>query len=154
MHWLDLNRSEGLRVANVLVHDVKDRPELERVRDALVSNAPAPSTPARYRDALDGTTAIDPDPLLERLKRIAKEDCPNAGVTVMPLADRDGLIMDRRSSPGVYVQSIVAALGKLHRRGDVSEVVETPYGLHVLVLLETVPGQSASKSERDKLCPP
>jgi hypothetical protein len=46
----------------------------------------------------------------------------------------------------------IEALGGLRRRGDVSSVVKTPIGLHLFVLLEVVPGHTASDQEIVALC--
>jgi hypothetical protein len=153
MHWLDLNRSETRRVLNVQ-GALEDRSGLEKLRSALSSEPAPPAPPGRFRDQLDSKSARSADPLADRVRALTRATVPSASVTELPLVESDGLVADRRIDPGLFVQDVVPVIAALERRGEASPVTESPFGLHVFVLLEKLPRHLASDAERDAMCPP
>lgn len=155
VRWIDLNRPATLRAVNLLVGPGQGaRATAERIRAEVLGLGQRQSkTPAAaYRDPLDSESACRKDDLVGALEGIARRGGGSATVTVMPLVTNDGYIVDRRLPAGRMASQVVVALRALHERGDVSEVVETTYGFHTLVLLDVVGGHVATDEEVSRIC--
>jgi hypothetical protein len=101
------------------------------------------------RRVLNVQGAVEDRSGLEKLRSaLSSEPAPPA-----PPGRSDGLVADRRIGPGLFVQDVVPVIAALERRGEASPVTESPFGLHVFVLLEKLPRHFASDAERDAMCP-
>jgi len=85
------------------------------------------------------------------IKAVKAVDADGLNVRVeqlMPVT-ADGRVIDRRASrTTTFVDSFARAASSLSRRGEISEVVETPFGYDVIMLLEVTPEARLSASER------
>ncbi len=158
VRWLDLDRPVGLRVVNILFSSEVDGRVLEqlRARLAMVATREATSEPANFGDRLDSQTQRARDPIetgvLDVVKDLAGSDRPR--IVVPPLISPDGMVVDRRITPKVLVSEVANGVAKLSKRGDVSDVIDSPYGRHVFILLERVPEHLATPAEVSRLCSP
>lgn len=161
--WLDVDRPEGSRTVHavVLVDPAKDdepkqaraRAVAEAIRAAalpvaeraatmpLVEGAPPPSARLTAND--------DPDPLSAAFRRAAAT-VPADGLTVRiePLGTvaADGRLL----APGdqYYHPDFARAAAGLPARGALSQVVASPAGLHVILLLERTAAQVLTGAAR------
>jgi len=150
-HWTELDRPDAARVVHVLVSPKKTAPADARAK--------APSIAAEIRKAL--TPAIDAaqhteppsdaraeDPVTEIFRKAATSVlAPDMDVRVEPLAP---VVADGRTFvPGqTFDPAFAKAAVALTKRGDVSPVVETSFGSHVLLLLQRIPGETVPREER------
>jgi hypothetical protein len=155
LHWLDLNRSPGLRLVMATVPDKGKRGALEDARSEVVRLPAAVlhSKPARYRDPLDVESVEERDALADYFETVVRQHVPDAVVLILPLQNVDGMSMDRRSGPAILRPEVVVPFKTMVRRGDTSPVVESELGFHLAVLLERVPGHAAQQAELDAVCP-
>jgi hypothetical protein len=92
------------------------------------------------------------DPAFERFQTAMKAvDASGARLKIQslhPIAADGRVIEHGGSQDSRYDEQFAAAAAKLAERGDVSDVVETGFGLHVIVLLERTPEKHTSVAER------
>jgi peptidyl-prolyl cis-trans isomerase C len=161
--WLDVDRPEGFRVVHAVarVDQAKDddakkaraRAVAEAIRAAEVPiAAEAPSMPV-----LEGVPATseriapqdDPDTLSGAFRRVAMT-VPHEGVDVvvqpMPPVAADGrlLVGGNETLDMTFVQAVLA----LPARGALSPVTPTPWGFHVILLLERTPPLALTREAR------
>jgi peptidyl-prolyl cis-trans isomerase C len=90
-----------------------------------------------------------PDPLLERFRRAA-DAVPHDGfeliIEPLPPVAADGRVLE----PGgkTFALEFATAAAALMTRGEVSPLVESPFGLHVIMLLERTPSKTVPLEER------
>ena len=163
--WLDVDRPEGSLVVHAVVRfgetEAADKKAqalavARAIRSAVVpiashveANAAPPSavsTAARTATPTSGD--IDP---LARAFRHAAEAVDHAGFDVtiesLPAFAPDGRALIA-GSDAVFEVSFARAAAALPVRGAVSDVVVTPFGAHVILLLERTPSVSLNAEER------
>lgn len=150
-HWLDLDRPDAARVVHALVSPKKSAPESARAK--------APSVAAEIRKAIapavDAAQHTEPpkdaraeDPVTEVFRKLAMSvAASDLDVRVEPLPP---VVADGRTFvPGqTFDPAFAKAAIALTKRGDVSPVIETSFGFHVLLLLERIPGETVPREER------
>ena len=152
--WLDVDRPEGFRVVHAVVRfDPAKDDDAKKARAQVVAEAiraavvpvaaEAPSMPV-----LEGVPATsprippqdDPDTLSGAFRRVAST-VPHEGVDVvvepLPPVAADGrlLVAGNETLDASFVHAVVA----LPARGALSPVTPTPFGFHVILLLERTP---------------
>ncbi len=166
-HWLELDRPVGYRTVHVLVwaKDETDPEKLAQAREladrlhAAVQKAvkvareePAPN----YKD--DSTRfAIrykQPDPASRAFIRATWKVKPGKltkKVEQLPVISASGRFMEFGAGPEhKVVKEYADATALLEKRGDLSPVIKTRFGFHVIMLLEKIPGQRRSEQYRRK----
>lgn len=153
-HWLDLERPETARVMNILVKAENADLVAGRIREAALDavRTGKGALPARYGDQLDHATLTAPDTLAEELRQAARSVSDDTVVEILPLLSPGGRLVDRRMAREAIDPSFVRAVARLRHRGDVSDITVSPYGLHVIVLLEHVRAFSATDAQRLECC--
>ena len=155
-HWLNLDRPDGFRTIHAVVRvdlaaDATKKERADALAGALVQavqpaveaarGAPAPA-------AVPGA-APPPDPAVEAFTRAAGA-VPRDGleVTIEPLPPvvADGRVLASGSAP--LDPTFARAAASLARRGDLSPPVHTQFGVHVILLLERIPGVTLPIEER------
>lgn len=151
-HWTELDRPEAARVVHAVVMLPKDAPADRRASAIALADAIRKSV----SPAIDEAHRTSPpsaeqrgveDPVVAVFKK-AIADVPknNLEVRVEPLAP---VVLDGRTLDGQrYDETFAKAAMDLAKRGDLSPVTETPFGFHVMLLLERVPGHSVPREER------
>lgn len=141
--WWELARPEMRRVTHAVVR-VRSDDEAARARQVI----------SRIAEAVAGATDA------ARFKQLA-ESVAADGVEVRvedldPVA-RDGRAADLEhppepgSAPTRYASEFVDAVYALENVGDISEIVRTPFGYHVLFYAEQIPGKGSSDEVLRKL---
>ena len=151
-HWTELDRPEAARVVHAVVMLPKDAPADRRASAIALADAIRKSV----SPAIDEAHRTSPpsaeqrgaeDPVVAVFKK-AIADVPknNLEVRVEPLSP---VVPDGRTLDGQrYDETFAKAAMDLAKRGDLSPVTETPFGFHVMLLLERVPGHSVPREER------
>lgn len=154
--WLDLDRPDGFRTIHVVVRvDPAADDATKKRADALagvilqaVQPAAEAARGAPAPVAAPGA-APPPDPAVEAFTKAAGA-VPRDGleVTIEPLPPlaADGRVLEPGS--GAFDPTFALAAGSLARRGDLSPPVRTPFGVHVILLLERIPGVTLPIEER------
>lgn len=154
-HWAELDRPDAARTVHAVVTLKKGAPPdaraaalalAEAIRAAVskasdvaaAGPAPAPGGPEdaavkAFRDAANAVPRGDREVRVEAL----------------PPVVADGRVVSEGG--GRFDEAYARAALQLARRGDVSPVVETPFGFHVLLLLERVPGRTVPREERRRM---
>jgi peptidyl-prolyl cis-trans isomerase C len=154
--WLELDRPEGFRTVHAVVRvaagaDATTRARAEQVARAIRADVlsatavarehPAP-VPARPAD-------VEKDPAVEEFRRAAgagaREGLEVLVETLPPVA-ADGRMLTLDG--GNLDEGFARAAASLAGRGDLSEVVSTSYGAHVILLLERTPSSIVPAEER------
>ncbi|MFO0586974.1 MAG: peptidyl-prolyl cis-trans isomerase [Polyangiaceae bacterium] len=151
-HWTELDRPDAARVVHAVVMLPKGAPAERRAAATALADAIRKSVGPAIDEA-HRTSPPPPekrgveDPVVAIFKR-AIADVPknDLEVRVEPLSPvvADGRTLDGQS----YDTTFAKAALDLSKRGDVSPVTETPFGFHVMLLLERVPGQTSPREER------
>ena len=163
-HWLDVDRPDGFRAVHAVVQvdDQADqatrasaRALAERIRVALgpvAEQTRGTSPPARQgveRFRFDSSDRRDPA-IDAFLRAVAAIDAGGLRVHSEPLqvVAADGRVLDYDAEPGAsYAPEFAAGTAALRERGELSSIVQSSFGYHVIMLLERLPGRHASESE-------
>jgi hypothetical protein len=163
--WLRYDRPEGRRVVHVVVVSKDgDAPErrararalAEAIRPTLEPSAEkARSVPAPTRtdDEAFNPSAASDDPAWKVFETAAKGVEHDADLEVhveaLGAVAASGRRIVRGAGPDdMLVPSFTRAAFELRARGDLSPVVESEFGYHVILLLEVTPEKRLSKAER------
>jgi peptidyl-prolyl cis-trans isomerase C len=167
--WVDLDRPEGFRTVHAvaMVAPGDDPTQRDRAREladdwlaaaakaaALARRLPAPVRQRKARFRFDPQSTVDPA-ATEFMKALRGVDAQGQKHQVerLPVVAADGRVIDYGAPQGsLFVQDFCAAAAKLRRRGDLSPVVETQFGYHVILLLERLPALELSPvQQRDEI---
>lgn len=150
-HWIDLDRPEAARTVHAIVTLKKDAPADARAAAATLAGA-IRSAVSRLGDALAAPAGDPPareDPVVGVVRQ-AVNAVPPGGLDVrvesLPAIVADGRVVS--ANGGKLDPTFARAALQLERRGEVSPVIETQFGMHVIVLLERVPGSAVPRDER------
>ncbi|UQA59263.1 peptidylprolyl isomerase [Polyangium aurulentum] len=154
--WLELDRPEGFRTVHAVVRvpegaDAATRARAEQIARAIRSDVVSASAIARERAAPPPVRPgdADGDPAVEEFRRAAgagTREGLEVLVEALPAVAADGrmLLMEGGSLDDGFAR----AASSLGVRGDLSEVVTTSYGAHVILLLERTPASIVPAEER------
>lgn len=151
--WLELDRPEGFRVVHAVVRTDEGIDEAKRNRAKVVAEAIREAVKSAVEKAKSTTAPREQaDPVVEVFKTAA-EAVEREGFTIKvealePVAS-DGRVLS--PSGGGYEKAFAEGAAKLAARGDLSDIVTTSYGLHVMLLLEKIPEARTSLDERRRL---
>jgi hypothetical protein len=163
-HWTELDRPEGHRTVHAVVHaDAEAKGDHHRRAMELAQ---------RIREAVGPTTAVarsEPSPPRSEVETFTLGAGPaDSAATAFIAAGQgvaaEGLKVDVQLLPPLgadhhpiergnirdsasYAADFTAAAKKLGVRGDLSDVIKSPFGYHVIMLLEITPAKHASKRE-------
>lgn len=138
LRWLDFARPAMVRTSHVVVLD-----------DAPTKAAKTRQVAERMREAAVGIS--DPDEFEKKTKAVDREGL-EIKVEHLPPVAADGRIGDPRQPPGAEVQRFEVAYAQA--ANAVAEVpgltglVETSYGIHVILVLERVPEKRVPLEDR------
>ncbi len=163
-HWTELDRPIGYRAVHaVALADAKASDEQHqqaralaaRIRDAVEPTAAlarAEPAPARSEEQMFTHGAGPSDSAAQAFTAAAKAvpvDGQRVRAEVLhPLAS-NGQPIERgtQRGSGIYDADFTAAVVRLGARGDLSNVVKSSFGYHVVMLLEKTPAKRASRQE-------
>ncbi len=153
-HWTELDRPEAARTAHAVVLLKKNASPAERAKALSVAEAirkaVAPVAESARASAPPGDSRADDPafpPLRQAVNTVPKDDF-EVRVEALPPVVADGRSI---TGQGALEEAYAKAAVALERRGDVSPVVETSYGFHVLILLERIPAQIVPREERRRV---
>lgn len=155
-HWLELDRPEGFRTVHAVVRvdenadDAKKKRaaalaaeilQVVRPAAALASNTPVP--------VVEDAAVVPLDPAVEFFKK-AVEAVPRQDFTVSveplsPVAADGRVLVD---GGGSFDPDFALAAAALVRRGDLAPLIQTSFGVHVILLIERIPERQLSIEER------
>jgi hypothetical protein len=151
--WLELDRPEGFRVVHAVVRTDEGIDEAKRNRAKVVAEAIREAVKIAVEKAKTTThPGEQTDPVVEVFKTAA-EAVERDGFTIKvealePVA-MDGRVLSLGG--GGYEKAFAEGAAKLAARGDLSDIVTTPYGLHVMLLLERIPEARTPLEERRRM---
>jgi hypothetical protein len=152
-HWMELDCPDAARVVHAVVIASSKAPDALRARTpaiaAAIRNAIAPAASIATQTEPPRDPKGPEDPVIAAFRKAAT-GVPAEGLEVrveaLPPVVADGRTL---SSDDMHLEDRFArAAVALTRRGDVSPVIETSFGAHVLLLLERIPGHSVPREER------
>lgn len=156
-HWLDLDRPEGYRTVHAVVRLSADADEATRdkaraIADAIRTAVLSSREVARRSEPprASGTRQPPTDPAADAFISAAK-GVPAEGLDVvaqaLPPVTAAGRVLTPESQQ-FDVDFSRAAAASLKARGDVSAPVASPFGVHIIMLLERIPPQVVPVEER------
>lgn len=162
--WLLYARPEGRRTAHAVVHANDEDSEqthvaaralaeriLEEVREP-VDKAKDEPAPKRTGIRAYGADAYKSDPLLKAFTKAANRAKAGSQLKVtvqeLPSVAKDSLQLAAGAPPGSgFDPKYTAGAWKLNERGELSGIVKSSFGYHVIVLLEVTPANMLSRDE-------
>lgn len=166
--WIDVDWPVGYRTVHAVAMVAEDAPASDRARARALAErwllpaaaaarvarqelAPNREGEARFR--FDRRLIVDAA-AKEFIAAIRAVDGTGqkAQVERLPVVAADGRVIDYGAPPGAeFVREFTAAAAQLSRRGDLSDVVESPFGYHVILLLERLPARQLPEAERRRV---
>jgi parvulin-like peptidyl-prolyl isomerase len=145
-HFIDLDRPETFRVIHAVVRlpdapDEATRAQARAVAEKMQRALEDARDPRSFRELAEGVGRGGLQIVVEELKPVASDgrivdlDRPNPG----------------KQDLGHYVPAFARAAARLTHPGQKSDVVETEFGFHVLMLLERMEGHTVPAEERRSL---
>lgn len=161
-HWLELARPESSQTVHAVVRfDAAADPSKRKAAAAIAAKIEQAVTPAgalareRARPLAEPGAAPPEDPAVLAFKEAANAVAhPGFEVVVeeLPPVTADGRVAT--PSGGRFDQAFARAAAALPERGAISAPVESPFGLHVILLLERVPESHSSEEDRRAVLEP
>jgi len=143
--WTDLDRPAAARTSHAVV--LNDKPEHDAAARALAQ---------KLAEALQGVASAD-----ELVKKA--EEFPAQGFTIkaenLPFLTADGRTFQRResgfvASPATFDAGFARAALALERPGELSPVIKSRFGYHIIFLEERAPEQVVPKDQLPTLLAP
>ena len=153
-HWTELDRPEAARTTHAVVMLPKDAPPATRAKAIAIAEvihkAIAPASEAARTSAPSADPRAD-DPAFPAFRTAATQ--VDAGDLQIRVESLPPVVADGRTltSQATLETTFAKAAIALQRRGDVSPIVETSYGFHVVMLLERIPSQIVPREERRRV---
>jgi peptidyl-prolyl cis-trans isomerase C len=158
-HWLRFDRPESWRTVHAVVtvsdkDDAAARAKAEalaqRIRQAVAKvaeQARHSSAPAFDEQTLEPKIV---DPVVDAFRKAAGElaTAPNVTIQPLPPVTAQRRVVQKGRQENSFLPGFVAGAVALERRGDLSAVVESDAGYHVILLLERIPERRAGRDER------
>lgn len=160
--WIQVARPAGVHAVHAVVHATSRdsaahhqrarqmAEQLRAVADAAVAVAQKQPPQTADERAMFRTAERPQDPAVDPFIKAVKA-VPRDGLRVtaedLPAVATDGRVINA-GSRSVFRGPFVAAAFALARRGDLSGVVQTDDGYHVIMLLEKTPEKFLSRDER------
>lgn len=134
-HWREVDRPESARVVHVVV--MRSNPPESSAKQDPALDAKAKALASDMRAALLGATS--PEDFLAKARAFPhpKEIKVQADDPLPAITD-DGWSIE---GPGHFDETFAKAAVALAKPGDTSPIIETPFGWHVIRLVEKVPEQ-------------
>jgi peptidyl-prolyl cis-trans isomerase C len=139
LHFVELDRPEAFRVVHAVVlfpanADAASRSHARAVAERVAKAVASAATADAFRL---GAQSVESEGLERRVEELA------------PVAE-DGRVVDVQNPAvrGRLVPEFARAAARLRTPGQKSGIVETPYGYHVLMLLERTPALQVPLDER------
>jgi len=160
-HWMQVQRPKAWRVAHALVMSKDPTPEQREAAEArakAIVRAIAPivektrDTPAPKRQAgarVEDMRSVELRKAVEALSSSNSEPKLQTRVEELPPIVEEGWGLTPRR--GSFEPDFVKAAVALKARGDLSPLTWSSYGVHVIVLLEILPGNMLEDDARRKL---
>jgi hypothetical protein len=155
-HWLDLDRPEGYRTVHAVVRlsadaDEATRDKAKALADAIRTAVLSSREVAQRTEppSASGTQQPPPDPAAEAFISAAKgvpADGLEVVAQVLPAVTPAGRALT--SEPQQMDLAFSRAAASLVARGDLSAPVTSPFGVHLIMLLERIPAQVVPVEER------
>ena len=155
-HWLDLDRPEGYRTVHAVVRlsadaDEATRDKAKALADAIRTAVLSSREVAQRTEppSASGTQQPPPDPAAEAFISAAKgvpADGLEVVAQVLPAVTAAGRALT--SEPQQMDLAFSRAAASLVARGDLSAPVTSPFGVHLIMLLERIPAQVVPVEER------
>lgn len=153
-HWIELDRPESVRTVHAIVMMKSDASPDVRAKSLALANAIRRAVTPISEAARSSAPPADPktaDPVIELFRKAANE-VDKAGletrVEALPPVVSDGRVV---GAAGQFDPGFSKAANELKQRGDVSPIVESPYGLHVILLLQRIEGKTFPREERREM---
>lgn len=147
-HWWQLDRPTSVRT----IHIVVQLPEEDRSRQSLMEARQfAETLQARLADA------ADKEDFRSRLEDVT--DDPRVKIEELPPVTADGRVidLDQPPPPGARpsrFDTAFAAAAAVLSLGEVSDVVKSSFGFHVILATEVIPSRKLPAGERRELLAP
>lgn len=155
-HWLDLDRPEGYRTVHAVVRlsadaDEATRDKAKALADAIRTAVLSSREVAQRTEppSASGTQQPPPDPAAEAFISAAKgvpADGLEVVAQVLPAVTAAGRALT--SEPQQMDLAFSRAAASLVARGDLSAPVTSPFGVHLIMLLERIPARVVPLEER------
>lgn len=152
-HWTELDRPDASRTVHAVVQLKKGAPADVRAAALALAEAIRKAI-APAADAAQHSEPVAPDPHgpddpVIAVFRKSADEVPKGALDVRVEALAAVVADGRTLNEGQrYDEAFAKAALQLTKRGDVSPVIETPFGFHVLLLLERIPGHTVPREER------
>lgn len=165
--WLDVDRPTGYRTVHAVVRSAEDADDDTKQRARALAHKlleatspvvelcrrePAPERDGKARFRFSPRAAFADSAVLAFMNAMKEVDAGDLEVVVQPLpvVAADGRVLDYSISPDqTYAAEFAGAAAALTERGAVSDVVSSPFGFHVILLLEIVPGRQPPERARN-----
>ncbi len=147
--WLELDRPEGFRVVHAVVRLKENVDDATRERAKVVASAVREAVkPAAEMAKTTPMPRNAADPVVDAFKK-AVDGIAHEGfeikVEALDPVTADGRVLSLAG--GGYEKPFAEGASKLASRGELSELVLSSYGVHVLLLLERIPEARTSREE-------
>lgn len=151
-HWTELDRPDAARTVHAVVLLKKDAPADRRAVGAALAEAirkaltPAIETAHQTEPPPQGERAEDPVIAVFRKSAdaVPKGDLEVRVEALAPVVADGRTLVEGQAFDETFAKAAI----QLTKRGDLSPVTETPFGFHVMLLLERIPGHTVPREER------